>query len=149
VSIPIELLTMAGGAISGALFKGYGMYMQNKKLDNELLLARLQGEHEVRKDVMEGPKRGWKGFQWTRRVIAISVVFSVIVLPKLAAFLSDAPQVVYGNVVEGTSFLWFTSATSINWTVMNGIPITPVDIHSCMAIIGLYFGASIVEGKSG
>lgn len=146
--IPLEIITLIGGGVSGAFFKYLGMSMENKKLQTQLLLDRANVEHEIRKDLMEGPKRGNKEFQWTKRAIALSTVFSVIVLPKIASLLTDAPQVVYGTAIETSAFLWFGSTTAINWTVMNGIPITPVDVHATMCIIGMYFGSSITGSKS-
>lgn len=147
MSIPIELLTMGAGAISGAVFKFMGMMAANKRLQTKLLLQRFDAEHKAREEVREGPKHGRTGFQWTRRIIALSVVFSVIVIPKLAAFTNTAPSVVYAWEETTTKFLWFGGNVVQHWTAMNGIVISPVDIHATMAIIGLYFGASIVGSK--
>jgi len=148
MSIPIELLSMGAGAVTGAVFKLMGMMAANKKLQTNLLLQRFNAEHDARQEVREGPTHGRKGFQWTRRIIALSVVFSVIVLPKIANLINPQSVVVYAWEETTTKFLWFGGNVVQHWTTMNGIVISPVDIHATLAIIGLYFGASIVGSKS-
>ncbi len=147
MALPIELISMGAGAVTGAVFKFMGMMADNKRLQTKLLLQRFDANSKVMSAIREGPKNGRAGFQWTRRVIALSVVFSVIVLPKIAAFTSIAPSITYAWEETTTKFLWFGGSVVQNWTTVNGILISPVDIHATLAIIGLYFGASIVGNK--
>ena len=150
MNLPVEIITMLGGTLLGGGLKIFGMMMENKKLQTKLMLERFTASEESIGAARDGPKQGWKGFQWTRRVIALSVVFSVIVLPKLAALLPNPPDVVYAWVENQEGILWgFIPGSSIqHWTVMEGIIITPLDIHTVMAVMGLYFGASVVGNKS-
>jgi len=147
VAIPIELVSLGVGTVSGAVFKMMGMIASNKRLQTKLLLQRFEAENTARAAIREGPENGRMGFQWTRRIIALSVVFSVIVLPKLAAFTQTAPAITYAWETTTTKFLWFGGNVVQNWTTVNGIIISPVDIHATLAIIGLYFGASIVGNR--
>lgn len=137
--LPIELLSLAGGLVGGLVVKFFTAKMDQEKQRNEIMLAGLTKDHEIRMDVMEGPKRGWKGFQWTRRVIALTIVFMVFVFPKVMYVIFDTP-VIYAWSEHTPDFLFFDGSVIQHWTVLKGIPITPIDTHAAMAIIGLYFG---------
>lgn len=143
---PVELLSMLGGSAVGAIFKIIGMMMENKRKQNEMMMSRFHTEEESKRVAMEGPKEGKRGFQWTRRVIALSTVFSVIVLPKLAALFGADAQVIYAwqENVNGAFWGFFPAYTVQHWTQVNGILITPLDIHATMMILGMYFGGSLV-----
>ena len=83
---------------------------------------------------------GTQGFQFTRRTIALTVIFAVVLLPKLAA-LGGAPVVVFSSGPE-VSYLWglfSSSAGTVLYTVA-GVPITPLDTHLAASVAGLYFG---------
>ena len=88
-----------------------------------------------------------KHFAWTRRIIALSAVFSIIVLPKLVAVWY--PEVgVYVGYTEATGGLWnwlFGPDEAIKWKVAQGFGITPLDTHIVSAIVGLYFGAGFTK----
>ena len=120
---------MGGSALIGGVLKA-----MDRKADRDAAILAA-----ANKDVAARVVAGTPQFQWTRRTIALTVTFSVMVLPKLAA-LAGYP-VVYGSQ-ESSSFLWglFSSAQAIEWYTIGGMPITPLDTHSFAAIIGLYFG---------
>jgi len=88
-----------------------------------------------------------KHFAWTRRLIALSAVFSIIVLPKLVAVWY--PEVsVYVGYTEATGGFWnwmFGPEDAIQWKMAKGFVITPLDTHIVSAIVGLYFGAGFTK----
>ena len=126
--IPLELLTMGASALVGGVLKA-----MDRKSDREDRLLDKVNEDRVSNRAVVNPQ-----YQWTRRTIALTVTFAVMVLPKLAA-LAGYP-VSYG-AVESTSYLWGLLGHSVTaWYTVGGMPITPLDTHAFSAIIGLYFG---------
>lgn len=143
--IPFEMVSLLAGTLVGGLMKLWSLKMQQQSQQTNALMQMAGVQREDRNDA-----RAWQadGVQWTRRVIALSVVLSVIVLPKIMHAFFDVP-IIYGVTEIDKGFLFFTSDTEVvKWVELKGIPITPIDIHTTMAIIGLYFGGSIV-GRRG
>lgn len=85
-----------------------------------------------------------RAFQWTRRIIALTAIFSVIVFPKIVAVWMPEIAVHIGYPQESQGFLFlFSGVTKIKWVTMHGLVITPLDTHLLSAIVGLYFGGSL------
>ena len=125
---PLEIVTMLGSAIVGGVLK-----IMDRKSDREdKMLAALYTGDQLR---MDAPAP----VQWTRRLIALIIVVSVMVLPKLAYMLGF--DIAYGTQ-SSTSFLWglFGTGPGTVFDGTNGLPITPADTHSLAAVVGLYFG---------
>jgi len=86
------------------------------------------------------------GFQVTRRIIALSAVFAVIVWPKIVPVLFPDMTVIVGYTQWNPGFLFFTEGSeAVTWQHMRGLVLTPLDTHLLSAIVGLYFGASMVK----
>jgi hypothetical protein len=142
--IPMEMISLLGGTLVGGIMKLWGMKQQAQADQQKMLMQKAGMILDDR-----AATRSWnnEGIQFTRRIIALSVVFSVIVLPKFMHAFFGVP-ILYGAEEIDKGFLFFTSDTSKTvWHELKGIPITPIDIHSTMAIIGLYFGGSLVGKK--
>ena len=145
--MPIELLSLLGGVITGMIKSFFSSKHELEKQRNAIMLAQMSKDMEVREQVMNGPDSGSRGWQWTRRLIALQIVFVVFVLPKLAALSDNAPDLIYAWSEKTAGFLFFSGATIQHWTIMNGIVNSPIDTHAAMAVIGLYFGSSLPTGK--
>lgn len=86
------------------------------------------------------------GFQVTRRIIALSAVFAVIIWPKIVPVLFPDMTVIVGYTQWNPGFLFFTEGSeAVTWQHMRGLVLTPLDTHLLSAIVGLYFGASMVK----
>ena len=74
-------------------------------------------------------------------------VFAVIVWPKaVAVFWPEIPvNVGYTEFNPGALFGLFEGSEEIKWQSLKGLVITPLDTHLLSAIVGLYFGASMVK----
>lgn len=130
VPIPLEVLTMGASALIGGVLK----FMERKAQAQRDMLTALN------QNAVDRSNSGTAEFQFTRRTIALTVTFAVILLPKLAA-LGGAPVVVFTSGQE-VSYLWglfSSSAGTVLYTVA-GVPITPLDTHAFASIAGLYFG---------
>jgi len=121
---------MGASAVVGMV----GKYLETKARAQRDMLASLN------QNAIDRSNSGTKTFQFTRRTIALTVVFAVILLPKLAA-LGGAPVVVFTSGPE-VSYLWglFSSSAGTVYYTVAGVPITPLDTHTLAAVVGLYFG---------
>jgi hypothetical protein len=73
-------------------------------------------------------------------------VFAVIIWPKIVPVLFPDVPVVVGYTEWNPGFLFFTEGSeSVTWRHMKGLVLTPLDTHLLSAIVGLYFGASMVK----
>ena len=124
----------------------WGQSMKNRQLQQEMLMQRAEFNRSAVADARDAGKTD-KHFAWTRRLIALSAVFSIIVLPKLVAVWY--PEVsVYVGYTEATGgfFSWmFGPEEAIKWKMAQGFVITPLDTHIVSAIVGLYFGAGFTK----
>ncbi|WOO41175.1 hypothetical protein [Rubellicoccus peritrichatus] len=139
--IPTELVTLLGTSLIGGIMKLFAMSQEAKRKER---LYALQALNTRFAHIEKARKHRDIGFQWTRRVIALLAVLSVIVLPKVVAiWMPDLPVFVgYPEIEEG--FMFFTSdVEKIRWVELRGLTLTPLDTHLLSAIIGLYFGGSL------
>ena len=132
MGIPTEVLTM----LASTLLAGGLKIFEAKAAATRAMLEALNANAVVRSNA------GSTGFQFTRRMIALMVVGSVIVLPKLAA-LWGVPVSIPAQP-HSLGLLWglFSSVSSEVYVTVAGLPITTLDTHMCAAITGLYFGYS-------
>lgn len=121
------------------------MSAQARRHERLFTLQALKGQRCLVEDARRYEN---KGFQWTRRIIALLAVFFVIVFPKLVSvFWPDVP-ILYGYSEASRTFLGFGSPLDrIRWMHLHGLVITPLDTHLLSAIVGLYFGGSIVIAR--
>jgi hypothetical protein len=143
--IPLELVTMLGSTLLGGVMQIWSQSLKAKQQAQAALMERagLAAEHRTQLLNNSNPS-----VMWTRRVIALSVVFSVMVLPKVAVLLFPTLPVSYGWTTTAEGFLWgiFGSGQEIlQWHEVRGIAITPLDTHFTASIAGLYFGGSLVR----
>jgi len=124
------MLTMGASTIVGMI----GKAMDAKAKAQQALMETLN------KDAIARSNSGTQTFQFTRRTIALTVIFAVVVLPKLAA-LGGAPVVVFTSG-QDVSYLWglFSSSAGMVLYTVAGVPITPLDTHLAASVAGLYFG---------
>ena len=87
-----------------------------------------------------------KGFQWTRRIIALTSVFAIVVLPKLVAVYYPNVDVTVGYTNFQPGFWFFKEGRDVfEWITFQGLVITQLDTNLVSAIIGMYFGGSLVK----
>ena len=85
------------------------------------------------------------GFQFTRRVIALTAVFFIIVWPKIVpVFFDTAVFLTWTEFSRGFLFLIEQKEMLVDRKYA-GVVITPMDTHLMASIIGLYFGGSLVK----
>lgn len=140
--LPLELITLFGSSFLGGLFRIWGAAIHARRQNHLMNLQALQTQASIIKDARQYEN---KGFQWTRRLIALLSVFFVIAFPKIIAVFFPSIPIHIGYPELSKGFLFFTADVSqIHWVHMTGLVITPLDTHLLSAIIGLYFGGSLI-----
>ena len=142
---PLEIITMGASVLLSFIVKLISAKNETKREKDLAMLNALNAKASIAKQIRSEKD---KGVQWTRRIIALSVVFSVIVLPKvlvLTGFYTG--NYTFGWTELEGGFLFFSSPKEVlQWmTLSNGLVITPLDTHTVSAIIGLYFGSSMSD----
>ena len=89
--LPLELITMLFSTVLGGVMSMWGQSNKNKAEHQKALVGAVS-------DAREHGKTD-KHFAWTRRIIALSAVGSIIVLPKLVAVWYPDVSVIVGTSV--------------------------------------------------
>ena len=143
--MPFEMITMLGSTVLGGVMSIWSQSIKAKQAEQKMLIQRAEVQQQGFKEAREYDN---KGFQWTRRIIALTAVFAIVLLPKLMPILSPDTSVIVGYLEFRPSFFFFIPEKEImKWVTLssNSFVITPLDTNLVSAIIGLYFGGSLVK----
>jgi len=106
--IPLELVTMLGSSLLGGFMT---IWSQNMKSKQEAFQRAIDGLAAQSKATDEARRYENKGFQVTRRIIALSAIGAIIVWPKVVpVFWPDLPVIV-GWTEWNPGFLFFSEGT--------------------------------------
>jgi|TARA_R110001583_G_scaffold4623_1_gene26414 hypothetical protein len=140
---PFEIITMLGSTLLSSVLSLWSQKMKAKQDEQKMLITR--GEFQL-KAVDAARNVQDKGFQWTRRIIALTSVFAIVVLPKIVAVFYPDVDVTVGYTLFQPGFLFFTDGREVfQWVTFKGLVITQLDTNLVSAIIGMYFGGSLVK----
>ena len=140
--LPVELITMLGSSLLGGVMSIWGQSIQAKEANNKMMMAMMTKEAEV---IDKARRYDNPHFAWTRRLIALEAIGAVIVWPKVVAVFYPDISVTVGWTEFKPGFLFLEGKEVFAWKQMNGLVITPLDTHLISAIVGLYFGGSLVK----
>ena len=140
---PFEIITMLGSTLISSLLSLWSQRMKAKQDEQKMLITR--GEFQLKAvDAARNVENA--GFQWTRRIIALSSIFAIVILPKLVAVYYPDVDVTVGYTVFNPGFLFFTDGREVfEWITFKGLVITQLDTNLVSGIIGMYFGGSLVK----
>ena len=140
--LPVEMITMLGSSLLGGFMSIWGQSIKAKQAEQKMLLARGKFQMEA---IEKARTYENKGFQWTRRIIALSAVFAIIVWPKIVpVFFDTTVWITWTEFSRGFLFLIEKKEVVMDKEFF-GVVITPLDTHLMSAIVGLYFGGSLVK----
>ena len=140
--LPVEMITMLGSSLLGGFMSIWGQSIKAKQAEQKMLLARGKFQME---SIEKARAYDNKGFQWTRRIIALSAVFAIIIWPKMVpVFFDTSVWLTWTEFSRGFLFLIEKKEIVMDKEFF-GVVITPLDTHLMSAIIGLYFGGSLVK----
>ena len=142
--MPFEMITMLGSTVLGGVMSIWSQSIKAKQSEQKMLLARANKQAEIFKEAREYDN---PGFQWTRRIIALSAVLAIVVFPKLLPLIDPEANIIVGYLEFKPGFLFLEGKDVMQWVPMahRGIVITPLDTNLVAAITGLYFGGSLVK----
>ena len=144
MGIPFEMITMLGSTVLGGVMSIWSQSIKAKQAEQKMLLQRAEVQTAAFKEAREYENTG---FQWTRRIISLTAIFAIVVLPKILPLIDPQAQVIVGYLEFKPGFLFFEGKEVMQWIPMaaRGIVITPLDTNLVAAITGLYFGGSLVK----
>ena len=87
------MITMLGSTVLGGVMSIWSQSIKAKQAEQKMLLARAEVQQKGFKEAREYDN---KGFQWTRRIIALTAVFAIVLLPKLMPILQPDTSVIVG-----------------------------------------------------
>jgi len=142
--MPFEMITMLGSTLLGGIMTVWSQSIKAKQAEQKMLIQRAEVQTAAFKEAREYEN---VGFQWTRRIIALTAVFAIVVLPKILPLVTPDAHVIVGYTEFKPGFLFLEGKDVMKWVPMahKGIVITPLDTNLVSAIIGLYFGGSLVK----
>ena len=145
VGFPFEIITMLGSTLLSSLLSIWSQSRKAKEEQQKLLITRGEFEMKAKQQSLDhGLKE--KGFAWTRRIIALVSVFAIVVLPKMVAVFYPDVDVTVGYTNWNPGFWFFREGREIfEWITFQGLVITQLDTNLVSAIIGMYFGGSLVK----
>ena len=138
------MITMLGSTVLGGVMSIWSQSIKAKQSEQKMLLARANKQAEIFKEAREYDN---PGFQWTRRIIALTAVLAIFVFRKLLPLIDPEANIIVGYLEFKPGFLFFEGKELLKWEVMSarGLVLTPLDTNLVSAIIGLYFGGSLVK----
>ena len=142
MGFPFEIVTMLASTVLGGVMSVWSESRKAKAEAQKLLITRGEFEMKTRKAARDVKD---KGFQWTRRIIALSSVFAIVILPKLVAVYYPDVTVTVGYTQWNPGGLFRSGREVFDWITFQGLVITQLDTNLVSAIIGMYFGGSLVK----
>ena len=146
MGFPFEIITMLASTVLGGLMSIWAESRKAKMENEKLLITRGEFNLKATKAARDHGLKD-KGFAWTRRIIALSSVFAIVVFPKLVAVYYPEVAVTVGYTQWNPGGLFRNGREVFDWITFQGLVITQLDTNLVSAIIGMYFGGSLAKGK--
>jgi|TARA_B100001142_G_scaffold35912_1_gene31661 hypothetical protein len=145
MGFPFEIITMLGSTLLSSLLSIWSQSRKAKEEQQKLLITRGEFEMKAKQQSLDHGLKD-KGFAWTRRIIALVSVFAIVVLPKMVAVFYPDVDVTVGYTNWNPGFWFFREGRDVfEWITFQGLVITQLDTNLVSAIIGMYFGGSLVK----
>jgi hypothetical protein len=145
MGFPFEIITMLGSTLLSSLLSIWSQSRKAKEEQQKLLITRGEFEMKAKQQSLAHGLKD-KGFAWTRRIIALVSVFAIVVLPKMVAVFYPDVDVTVGYTNWNPGFWFFKEGREVfEWITFQGLVITQLDTNLVSAIIGMYFGGSLVK----
>jgi len=146
MGFPFEIITMLASTVLGGVMSVWSESRKAKAEAQKLLITRGEFDMKARKQSLDQGLKD-KGFAWTRRIIALTSVFAIVLLPKLVAVYYPDVSVTVGYTQWNPGGLFRNGREVFEWITFQGLVITQLDTNLVSAIIGMYFGGSLAKGK--
>jgi hypothetical protein len=131
-----ETMSLFLGSAVGSITKLIGKLVSaSLDLNKANLEATIQKQDSADTSADKAAQRS--GGVWVRRIIVVSCLFAVVVVPLIMAFQEQGV-----TVSETKNFLFFSWQ---EWKTLGGFVILPEIRQTLLAIVGFYFGASQIK----
>lgn len=140
--MPIELISLITGNVSGFIFK---LIASQTEAAQRMAEANIKMQEVADVSADAAAKRGGDSGSWVRRFIVIMVLVGVIVFPFYLA-VTGGSVTIEENAPKGL-MSWLGLKGKELMTVSNSYLILPEIRSSLLAIVGFYFGSSVVNSK--
>ena len=123
MGFPFEIITMLASTVLGGVMSVWSESRKAKAENEKLLITRGEFDIKAKKQSLDHGLKD-KGFAWTRRIIALTSVFAIVLLPKLVAVYYPDVSVTVGYTqwnpgglfrVGREVFEWITFQFSISY----------------------------------
>lgn len=142
--IPIELLSMLGGSVTGFIFRYLAEKRENDKQMFERLIAlNEQKEKSIEAAVKRVPIDVGKGI---RQIIVLVVLFSTLAAPFILPFFGIPTFVEIEASTPDLSII--PSITKTFFVEINGYLYAEEYRQVLLSIVGFYFGSAAASNKS-
>jgi hypothetical protein len=140
--MPIELISLITGNVSGFVFK---LIASQAEAAQKMAEANLKTQVAADESADKAAQRGGEGGAWVRRFIVIMVLTGVIIFPFLMGLIGGSVTI-EGEAPKGIlANLGLVSKEMI--TVSNSYLMTSEIRSSVLAIVGFYFGSSVINSR--
>lgn len=141
-----ELISLVSGSLIGGFLTIWSKNRESRRekeiMDHEHMMAKLDKQSGFVTAARESPVMQ---ASWVRRCIALLIVVGYLFGTKVVPVIwPDVPVAVSYSVIDPETFFG-PEREMIEWVVVNGIAVTPLDSTMMFAILGMFFGYEIVR----
>jgi|TARA_B100000424_G_C22907578_1_gene482782 hypothetical protein len=141
--MPVEILAMLGGSLSGFIMKLIASQAQAQQAQLDAMIKKQQLADD---SADRAAKRDGQAGQIVRRTIALCTLFAVIFAPFIMAFFNE-PITIEAGKQGGLIGMIFGDLfqRGNGWIELNGYVLLPEVRQTMLALVGFYFGSSQVK----
>jgi hypothetical protein len=136
--MPIELITMIGGSITGFIFR----YLAERAKERAELYKIAMGYKKAELEAADAAAKRVPidAGKWVRRLIVVCCLFGVILAPFILSVLGMSTIVQVEETNPSWFFGLFGGGTEIVFVELKGYLMQPTVTQTLSAIVGFYFG---------
>ena len=140
-----EMVNLLGSASLGAVMQIMGA----KANAQAEMMKQLTANHKLEEESRDKVRNNTNSFfMMTRRIIVLSCIFAIIIVPVLAPLFTDTAIYIQTEVTTGSDWLIFeTRNTTMSWKEVQGIAILDWHKNIILSIVSMYVGSSIAKAK--
>tara|TARA_R100001463_G_scaffold47185_3_gene95977 strand:+ start:3040 stop:3459 length:420 start_codon:yes stop_codon:yes gene_type:complete len=139
------MVNLLGSASLGAVMQIMGA----KANAQAEMMKQLTANHKLEEESRDKVRNNTNSFfMMTRRIIVLSCIFAIIIVPVLAPLFTDTAIYIQTEVTTGSDWLIFdTRNTTMSWKEVQGIAILDWHKNIILSIVSMYVGSSIAKAK--
>ena len=144
--MPIELLTMLGGSVTGFIFR----YMSERAKERHDIYKRAIGMKQMEIDAANAAveRVPLDAGKWVRRVIVVCVLFGAILAPFILSIMGLSTIVQINTTGDEFLFGLFGGGTGTEFVELPSYLLLPEVMQTLTAIVGFYFGNAAAARKT-